>query len=77
MTNYNSDMLIDLPLLPVLHGAAGPWDEIINLVPFVVGVFLLGYLYFTSRRQRQALDNDPPGAATPSEPDSGGDRNPQ
>ncbi len=41
-----------VPLAPVLHGALGPWDEILNLAPLVVGAGLLLYLYFTRRKRR-------------------------
>ena len=41
-----------LPLAPLLHGAVGPWDEILNLAPLVVGTVLLVYLYFTKRKRR-------------------------
>jgi hypothetical protein len=41
-----------VPLAPVLHGAVGPWDEILNLAPLVVGTVLLLYLYFTKRKRR-------------------------
>ena len=39
-------------LLPVLHGAVGWWDEILNLVPLVFGSGLLFYLYTSSRKRR-------------------------
>ena len=45
-------MLLMMPLAPVLHGAVGPWDEILNLAPLVVGTGLLLYLYFTKRKRR-------------------------
>lgn len=44
------------PLLrPLPHGALGIWDEIINLIPIVVGVLLLLYLYRAHRRRQSAL----------------------
>jgi hypothetical protein len=52
-------------LRPALHGALGPWDEILNLVPLVIGVVLFVYLYFTSRR-RPAADDEP--APAPEDP---------
>jgi len=45
-------MPLIMPLAPVLHGAVGPWDEILNLAPLVVGTVLLLYLYFTKRKRR-------------------------
>lgn len=45
-------MLHPLPPPPLaFHGAAGPYDELINLIPLLVGGVFLLYLYFTSRRQ--------------------------
>jgi hypothetical protein len=41
-----------VPLLPLLHGALGYWDEVLNAVPLVLGAALLCYLYYTSRRRR-------------------------
>lgn len=38
---------------PLLHGAAGPWDEVINLIPLVIGGALLLYLYLTSKKRRE------------------------
>jgi hypothetical protein len=67
-------MLLMLPLAPVLHGAVGPWDEILNLAPLVVGTVLLLYLYFTKRKRRAddaaAQDGTPEPApeAAPIEP---------
>ena len=55
-------MLTDLVLRPELHGALGPWDEIINMIPLVVGAVLLAYLYFTSRRRPPSDDDQPPDA---------------
>jgi hypothetical protein len=45
-----------LPLIllaPLSHGAAGPWDELINLIPLVIGGALLLYLYLTSKKRRE------------------------
>jgi hypothetical protein len=69
-------MLLMLPLAPVLHGAVGPWDEILNLAPLVVGTVLLLYLYFTKRKRRAddaaAHDGPPEPApeAAPIEPEA-------
>jgi hypothetical protein len=49
-------MLLTLPLTPHLHGAAGWWDEIINLVPVIIGLVLIVYLYRNSRRRRDTED---------------------
>jgi hypothetical protein len=49
-------MLLSPPLTPHLHGAAGWWDEIINLVPVIIGGVLILYLYRNSRRRRDAED---------------------
>jgi hypothetical protein len=40
-------------LAPLPHGAAGPWDEVINLIPLVIGGALLLYLYLTSKKRRE------------------------
>jgi hypothetical protein len=42
-----------LPLAPLLHGASGYWDEVLNLIPLLVGAILLIYFYFSSRRQKK------------------------
>jgi hypothetical protein len=69
-------MLRMVPLAPVLHGAVGPWDEILNLAPLVVGTVLLLYLYFTKRKRRAddaaAHDGKPEPApeAAPTEPEA-------
>ncbi len=38
---------------PLRHGAAGPWDELINLIPLLVGGVLLLYLYLDSKKRRE------------------------
>jgi len=53
---------------PILHGALGPWDEILTLAPLVVGVLLLLYLYLTSRRPLGPADDDQTHTATPQDP---------
>jgi hypothetical protein len=47
--------------LPRLHGALGWWDELINLIPVVVGVLLVLYLYRASRRRRGESEHGPEG----------------
>ena len=37
----------------------GWWDEIINLIPVVVGIILVIYLYRSSRRRREAAEDLP------------------
>ena len=44
---------------PVLHGASGYWDEVINLIPLAIGAALLLYLYLTSRRRKPEDKKDP------------------
>lgn len=44
---------------PVLHGASGYWDEVINLIPLILGAALLLYLYLTSRRRKPEDKKDP------------------
>lgn len=39
-------------LKPLLHGAVGYWDEVINLIPLVIGAALLLYMYRSSRKRR-------------------------
>ena len=69
-------MLLMMPLAPVLHGAVGPWDEILNLLPLVVGTVLLLYLYFTKRKRRaddaaaRAGTPEPAPEAAPVEPEA-------
>ena len=50
-------MLIGVLLRPVLHGVYGPLDEIIALLPVVIGTGLLIYLYFTSRKAKPHPDD--------------------
>jgi hypothetical protein len=73
-------MVVMMPLAPVLHGAWGPWDEVLNLLPLVVGTGLLLYLYFTRRKRRAAEASardgqtpdasDAPEAVPPAEPEA-------
>lgn len=56
---YNSSMHAALLLAPLAHGAAGFWDEVINLVPIVIGAALLLYLYRTSRRRASGQADEP------------------
>lgn len=52
-----------LLLLPHLHGALGWWDEIINLIPVVIGIVLVMYLYRARHRRRP--DEETPEAPEP------------
>jgi len=52
---------------PPLHGALGPWDEIITLIPVVVGAILFLYLYFTAHG-RPAGRDEPPAEDPPAAP---------
>ncbi len=52
-------MHADLLLLPLLHGALGWWDELINLIPVVVGIVLVLYLYRSSRQRRDEPEAPP------------------
>lgn len=68
-------MWLKLPLAPLPHGALGLWDEILNLLPLVVGAGLLVYLYLNSRKRRAeiAAREQPPAEPEPAahaEPDS-------
>ena len=57
-----------LLLLPKLHGALGWWDELINLIPVVIGIILVLYLYRTNRQRREAADElDEPETELPPE----------
>ncbi len=62
-------MPLTLLLLPRLHGALGWWDELINLIPVVVGIVLVLYLYRNSRQRRDAPDDAPAAAPDPDTPD--------
>jgi hypothetical protein len=59
---------MELLLQPAGHGAAGPWDEIVNLIPLVVGAVLLAYLYYTSRKHAQHDCDAEPEAQPPPDP---------
>jgi hypothetical protein len=50
-------------LAPLPHGALGYWDELINLIPLVVGVILLVVLYRASRRRAAEADEPEPDPA--------------
>ena len=53
-------MLGEVLIRPTLHGALGPWDEIINLIPVVVGIVLVIYLYVNNRKRRLEEEPSPP-----------------
>jgi hypothetical protein len=57
-------------LRPVLHGALGPWDEVLNLLPFALGGALLFFRCYFARLKRGAwaLTHK---AARPARSDSG------
>lgn len=64
-------MVAHLALGPTPHGALGPWDEILTLLPVVIGTALLAYLYFTARKAPPAGDEAetaPPGEAPGEDP---------
>ena len=48
-------------LRPALHGALGPFDEILTLLPLVIGTALLLYLYFSARKAKAPAGHAPPG----------------
>jgi hypothetical protein len=50
---------MNYPILyaPRLHGALGYWDEVLNLLPLVMGGAALIYFYLTARRKH---DHDKP-----------------
>jgi hypothetical protein len=52
-------MFAEVVLRPAAHGAVGPLDEIITLLPLVIGAALLLYLYF-SRREAKRHPTDAP-----------------
>jgi hypothetical protein len=52
-------MLTELLWVPRLHGALGWWDELINLIPVVVGILLVLYLYRANRRRRDEAEHGP------------------
>jgi hypothetical protein len=54
-----------LLFFPRLHGALGWWDELINLIPLVVGIVLVLYLYRASRQRRDADGDATPAAPEP------------
>jgi hypothetical protein len=45
-------------LKPLLHGAVGYWDEVINLIPLVIGAAILLYLYLTSRKRKSGAKKE-------------------
>jgi|GEM_PF-2912653 len=53
-------MFTELVLRPAQHGVLGPLDEILTLLPLVIGVVLLVYLYFTARQAKHPADDAPP-----------------
>ena len=58
--------LANILLRPLPHGAVGFWDEVLNLVPLVLGGGLLLYLFF-SKRKRGATEPADPAPAPPDE----------
>ena len=62
-----ANILLHPALRPPAHGAVGPWDEVLNIVPLVVGAALLAYLYFGKRKGR-AASPQPPEAEMPPPP---------
>jgi hypothetical protein len=63
-------MLAEVLLRPARHGAVGPLDEILTLLPLVIGVVLLLYLYFSARRSKPSAGDPPPAADAASDDDS-------
>jgi hypothetical protein len=61
-------MLFHLLFQPLTHGAAGYWDELVNLIPLIIGGVLLIYLYLTSKKRR-AKEKDSPEKEIPHERD--------
>ena len=55
--------LVGILLRPVAHGAVGFWDEVLNVIPLVLGAGLLFYLYFGARKRRAAQAH--PGETAP------------
>ncbi len=55
---------------PLAHGAVGFWDEMLNIIPLILGAGLLAYLYFGQRKRRAAAQ--PPAEADPLAPPSAG-----
>ena len=60
--------LANVLLRPLPHGTVGFWDEVLNLVPLVLGGGLLFYLFF-SRRKRGATDPSQAADPAPAPPD--------
>ena len=54
-------MFATVLLRPALHGAVGPLDEILTLLPLVIGVALLIYLYFSARKAKPPSGDLPSG----------------
>ena len=54
-------MFATVLLRPALHGAVGPLDEILTLLPLVIGAVLLIYLYFSARKAKPPSGDLPPG----------------
>ena len=67
---YNDGMfpLANIWLRPLAHGTVGFWDEMLNLVPLVLGGGLLFYLFF-SKRKRGATEPAEPADPAPTPPD--------
>ncbi len=53
-------MYADALLQPAFHGLVGPLDEILTLLPLVIGVGLLVYLYFSARKPKPPSDEAAP-----------------
>jgi hypothetical protein len=61
--------LVNILPQPMLHGAVGIWDEVLNLIPLIFGCGLLIYLYFGARKRRAGGAQQREAGAEPPTPD--------
>jgi hypothetical protein len=57
--------LANILLRPLPHGTVGFWDEMLNLVPLVLGAGLLFYLFFSKRKRGATAPAEPADPAPP------------
>jgi hypothetical protein len=50
-------MLLDVGLRPMLHGALGPWDEIISWGTVILVLVVIGAFAFQAWRERDLPDD--------------------
>lgn len=53
------------PLIPLAHGALGPYDELLPILVFVIFVVMIGIAWFTSRKSPASPPSGSSGDVSP------------